>query len=61
MNHRTNDYTNKISRQEALKLATVYLQERIYNGSNPRIIFEHGVHVFNVAKIAEAICPKSQV
>jgi len=55
MAERTNNYTNKISRQEALRLANVYLQERIYNGSNPRIIFEHGVHVFNVAKIAEAI------
>jgi len=59
MKQRINDYTNKISRQEALKLATVYLQERIYNGSNPRIIFEHGVHVFNVAKIAEAIAEQT--
>jgi len=59
MAERTNNYTNKISRQEALRLANVYLQERIYNGSNPRIIFEHGVHVFNVAKIAEAIAKQT--
>ena len=51
----TPDYIHKISRQEALKLATGYLQERIHNGSNIRIIYEHGVHIFNVAKIAEAI------
>ncbi|MEE6207941.1 MAG: HD domain-containing protein [Alphaproteobacteria bacterium] len=48
-----NCYENQISRQEAKQLAGYYLQQRIYHGSNPRIIFEHGVHVFNVAKIAE--------
>lgn len=56
----TPDYRNKISRQQALKLATGYLQERIYHGSNLRIIFEHGVHIFNVAKIAEAIAEQTK-
>lgn len=49
------DYENKISREDALKLACGYLQERIRNGSHPRIIFEHAVHIFNVARIAENI------
>lgn len=53
------DYENKISRQEALKLACHYLQERIRNGSRLKIIFEHAVHVFNVAKIAETIAKNS--
>lgn len=48
-----NCYENQITRREAKQLAGYYLQQRIHNGSNPRIIFEHGVHVFNVAKIAE--------
>lgn len=47
------------SRLEAVRIASGYLQERIHNGSNPRIIYEHGAHVFNVAKIAEAIAKKS--
>lgn len=51
----TPNYLHQISRLDAIKLANGYLQERIHNGSNIRIIFEHGVHVFNVAKIAEAI------
>ena len=59
MNTYTNNYVNKISRQEALKLANYYLQERIHNGSNIKIIFEHGVHIFNVAKIAEAIASQT--
>lgn len=53
------DYENKISRQDALKLACYYLQERIHNGSHLRIIFEHAVHIFNVAKIAENIARHS--
>ncbi|MBQ8482536.1 MAG: HD domain-containing protein [Alphaproteobacteria bacterium] len=53
------DYENKISRQEALKLACYYLQERVRNGSHLKIIFEHAVHVFNVAKIAESIAKNS--
>lgn len=53
------DYENKISRQEALKLACYYLQERVRNGSHLKIIFEHAVHVFNVAKIAESIARHS--
>ena len=48
-------YVGKISRQEALRLANHYLQERIYHGSKLKIIYEHGVHIFNVAKIAESI------
>lgn len=55
MTKTTADYTRKISRLDASRLANGYLQERIHNGSNIKIIFEHGVHVFNVAKIAEAI------
>ena len=43
------------SRITAVRIANGYLQERIYHGSNQRIIFEHGIHVFNVAKIAENI------
>ena len=54
-----NDYENQISRQQAKQLAGYYLQQRIYHGSNPRIIFEHGVHVFNVAKIAEEIAKQT--
>lgn len=53
------DYENKISRQGALKLACYYLQERVRNGSHLKIIFEHAVHVFNVAKIAENIAKHS--
>ena len=53
------DYENKISRQEALKHACYYLQERVRNGSHLKIIFEHAVHVFNVAKIAEGIAKNS--
>ena len=49
------NYENKISRQEALSLACYYLQDRVRNGSHLKIIFEHAVHVFNVAKIAEHI------
>lgn len=55
----TPDYIRKIPRQKAIDLANGYLQERIYNGSNIRIIFEHGVHIFNVAKIAEAIAKQT--
>ena len=44
----------------AVRLANAYLQERVYNGSNQRIIFEHGIHVFNVAKIAENIAAQTQ-
>jgi len=47
------------SRMTAVRIANGYLQERIYNGSNQRIIFEHGIHVFNVAKIAENIARKT--
>lgn len=54
------DYENKISRQEALSLACSYLQERVRNGSHLKIIFEHAVHVFNVAKIAEHIAMHSK-
>ena len=43
------------SRITAVRIANGYLQERIYHGSNQRIIFEHGIHVFNVAKSAENI------
>lgn len=50
-----NNYENRITRAQAKQLAGYYLQQRIYHGSNPRIIFEHGVHVHNVAKITEAI------
>lgn len=50
-----NDYENKITRTQAKQLAGYYLQQRIYQGSNPRIIFEHGIHIHNVAKITEAI------
>lgn len=39
------------SRITAVRIANGYLQERIYHGSNQRIIFEHGIHVFNVAKL----------
>ena len=53
------DYENKISRQEALRLACYYLQERVRNGSNLKIIFEHSIHVFNVARIAENIARNS--
>ena len=53
------DYENKISRQEALKLACYYLQERVRNGSHLKIIFEHAVHIFNVAKISESIAKHS--
>ena len=60
MNKYTVDYTNKISRQDALKLANGYLQERIHNGSKINIIFEHGVHIFNVAKIAESIAAQTK-
>lgn len=59
MERQTHDYTRKISRQEALRLANAYLQERLYNGSKIKIIFEHGVHIFNVAKIAESIAEKT--
>lgn len=55
----TPNYIHQISRLQAIKLANGYLQERIHNGSNIRIIFEHGVHIFNVAKIAEAIAEKT--
>lgn len=55
----TNDYEHKISRKRALELANYYLQERIHNGSNIKIIFEHAVHIFNVAKIAENIAKKT--
>ena len=55
----TPNYIHQISRLEAIRLANGYLQERIHNGSNMRIIFEHGVHVFNVAKIAEAIAKET--
>lgn len=54
------DYEGKISRVQAKKLAYYYLQERIHNGSNIKIIFDHGKHVFNVAKIAEAIALHSK-
>lgn len=47
------------SRITAVRIANGYLQERIYHGSNQRIIFEHGIHVFNVAKIAENIARKT--
>lgn len=47
------------SRKVAVKMANAYLQERIYHGSHPQIIFEHGTHVFNVAKIAEAIAKRT--
>ena len=50
-----NNYENQITRAQAKQLAGYYLQQRIYHGSNPRIIFEHGVHIHNVAKITEAI------
>lgn len=53
------DYENKISRQDALRLACYYLQDRVRHGSHLRIIFEHAVHVFNVAKIAEKIAEHS--
>ena len=53
------NYENKINRQTALKHACYYLQERIRHGSHLRIIFEHAVHVFNVAKIAECIAEHS--
>lgn len=53
------DYENKISRQKALCMACGYLQERIRNGSRIKIIFEHAIHVFNVAKIAENIAKHS--
>ena len=53
------DYENKISRKQALKLACYYLEERVRHGSHLRIIFEHAVHVFNVAKIAENIAKHS--
>ena len=51
------DYENNRlpSKLAALRIAGEYLQTRIRNGSNPKIIYEHGVHVFNVAKIARAI------
>ena len=49
------NYENQITRTQAKQLAGYYLQQRIYHGSNPRIIFEHGVHIHNVAKITEAI------
>jgi len=49
------------SRKTAVRLANSYLQERIYHGSNQRIIFEHGIHVFNVAKIAENIAAKTGI
>ena len=56
-----NDYDNAAvpSRKEAVKLANGYLQERIFNGSKPQIIFDHGVHIYNVAKIAEKIAEKT--
>lgn len=53
------NYENKISRQEALRLACYYLQDRVRNGSHLKIIFEHAIHVFNVAKIAENIAKHS--
>ena len=55
----TNDYERKISRGKALELASYYLQERIHHGSNVKIIFEHAVHIFNVAKIAENIAKQT--
>lgn len=56
-----NDYDNAAvpSRKKAVKLANGYLQERIFNGSKPQIIFDHGVHIYNVAKIAEKIAEKT--
>lgn len=51
---------NLPSRMTAVRIANGYLQERIYNGSNQRIIFEHGIHVFNVAKIAENIAAQTK-
>ncbi len=58
----SNDYEqNSIpSRKEAVQIANAYLQTRIYNASHPRIIFEHGVHIFNVAKIAESIAKETK-
>ena len=38
------------SRITAVRIANGYLQERIYHGSNQRIIFEHGIHVFSSAQ-----------
>ena len=52
-------YLRVISRQDAVRLANSYLQERVRNGSNIRIIYEHGVHIYNVAKIAEAIAEQT--
>ena len=57
----TADYLRKIPKQKAIQLANGYLQERIYNGSKIQIIFDHGAHVYNVAKIAEAIAKKANV
>lgn len=59
----TNNYEKAYlpDRKTAVRIANSYLQERIYHGSNQRIIFEHGVHVFNVAKIAEEIARKTQI
>lgn len=56
-----NDYVNAAvpSRTEAVKMANGYLQQRISNGSNPQIIFDHGVHIYNVAKIAERIAERT--
>ena len=56
-----NDYEHAAmpSRKEAVQMANGYLQTRIFNGSNPQIIFDHGVHIFNVAKIAERIAARS--
>ncbi len=56
-NFKVNDYENNRlpTKLAALRIAGEYLQTRIRNGSNPKIIYEHGVHVFNVAKIARAI------
>lgn len=52
-------YLRVISRQDAVRLANSYLQERVRNGSNIRIIYEHGVHIYNVARIAEAIAEQT--
>ncbi|MBR1604818.1 MAG: HD domain-containing protein [Alphaproteobacteria bacterium] len=51
----TPHYIYSINRQTAVRLANGYLQERLHNGSRIKIIYEHGVHIYNVAKIAEAI------
>ena len=57
-----NDYENNPmpSKLAALRIAGEYLQTRIHNGSNPKIIYDHGVHVFNVAKIAREIARHTQ-